>query len=280
MTEEIVVIALSTGSLYTYGTARVFALAAEAGFDGVEVLIDERWDTRQADYLRRLSAEHRMPICSLHNPFLLHVDGWPGEPVARLKTTVALAQELSVRIVVVHLPLRVGYVMVRGFKRRWLLPTLPSPFTTMRRWMAEELATFEASNGVRLCVENMPARRLLGWRFNPCWWNNPDEWTRFPYLTLDSTHLGTWGLDLLVVYRRVKARVHHVHLSNFNGQEHRRLEDGHLPLAALLQTLREDGYQGIIVVELHPDALEAQDKARVLDHLRNQVAFCRQYFEG
>ena len=39
--------ALSTGSLYTYGLDRVFALAAEVGFDGIEVLIDPRFDTRQ-----------------------------------------------------------------------------------------------------------------------------------------------------------------------------------------------------------------------------------------
>ena len=43
-------IALSTGSLYTYGIARVFELAAEAGFDAIEVLADQRWDSRQPDY--------------------------------------------------------------------------------------------------------------------------------------------------------------------------------------------------------------------------------------
>ena len=45
---------LSTGSLYNYRIDRVFALAAEAGFDGIELLIDHRWDTRQSDYLRQL----------------------------------------------------------------------------------------------------------------------------------------------------------------------------------------------------------------------------------
>ena len=37
----------STGSLYRYGTARCFEFAARAGFDGVEVMVDDRWDTRQ-----------------------------------------------------------------------------------------------------------------------------------------------------------------------------------------------------------------------------------------
>ena len=51
-------IALSTGSLYSYGTARVFELAARVGYDGVEVIVDHRWDTRQPAYLRRLVADH------------------------------------------------------------------------------------------------------------------------------------------------------------------------------------------------------------------------------
>jgi sugar phosphate isomerase/epimerase len=272
------VIALSTGSLYSYGVARVFALAAQAGFDGIEVLIDERWDTRQAGYLRGLTQDHGIPISSLHNPFVPHLDGWPRDPVERLKTTVSLAQALGVETVVVHLPLRVGYVMLHSFRRRWLLPAWPSPFVGLRRWMAQELTVLEASSGVRLCVENMPARRILGWRFDACWWNTPEEWSRFPHLTLDTTHLGTWGLDPLAVYRQVNQRVCHVHLSNFNGKEHRRLEDGHLPLAELLQALREDNYQGVTVVELGPDSLEAQDETQVLAHLKGQVAFCRQHF--
>jgi sugar phosphate isomerase/epimerase len=272
------VITLSTGSLYTYGVARVFALAAQAGFDGVEVLIDERWDTRQANYLQRLAADYALPVCSLHNPFVPYISGWPSDPVERLKTTVALAQELNVATIVVHLPLRIGFVMISGFKRRWVLPTPRSPYAKMRRWMMEELPSFEANNGVQLCIENMPARRILGWRLNSCWWNTPEEWLRFPHLTLDTTHLGTWGLDPLAVYRQVNGQVCHVHLSNFNGQEHRRLKDGHLPLVELLHALWADNYQGDIVVELQPNSLQAQDEAQVLAHLKDQVAFCRQHF--
>ena len=50
--------ALSTGSLYTYGIERVFGLAAEVGFDGLEVLVDVRFDTRQPAYLQRLVQRH------------------------------------------------------------------------------------------------------------------------------------------------------------------------------------------------------------------------------
>ena len=78
-------IALSTGSLYTYGTARVFELAAKAGYDSIEVLTDHRWDSRQSGYLRRLSADHGLPIAVVHSPFALEVADWPAGGLERIE---------------------------------------------------------------------------------------------------------------------------------------------------------------------------------------------------
>ena len=97
-----------------------------------------------------------------------------------------------------------------------------------------------------------------------------------PHLTLDTTHLGTWGLDLLAFYEQIKKRVVHVHLSDFDGREHRLPGSGQLPLAALLQRLVRDGYGGAISVELHPDALQAENEDQVRAHLHEVLAFCRE----
>ena len=99
-------LALSTGSLYTYGIERVFALAADAGFQAVEVLIDNRWDTRQIDYLNALVDRYQLPIASLHCPFSWRMDGWDQGQVARLGRTAQLALALDVKVVVAHLPTR------------------------------------------------------------------------------------------------------------------------------------------------------------------------------
>ncbi|MBE9470562.1 MAG: sugar phosphate isomerase/epimerase, partial [Chloroflexi bacterium] len=99
-------IALSTGSLYSYGTARVFELAAKAGYDGIEVLVDHRWDTRQPAYLRRLSADYGLPIVAVHSPFVVEVPDWPFDQLGRLRRTATLAQEVGASMVVTHLPFR------------------------------------------------------------------------------------------------------------------------------------------------------------------------------
>ena len=54
----------STGSLYTYGTERCFALAARVGFDGIELMVDDRWDTRREQHLHRLMNRYALPSVS------------------------------------------------------------------------------------------------------------------------------------------------------------------------------------------------------------------------
>ncbi len=111
-------IALSTGSLYAYGLARVFALAAEAGFKAIEILVDHRWDCRQPAYLRQLSPETDLPIAAVHSPFKPFVPGWPRDPLGRPREIVAVAHEVGGPVVVAHLPLRIRGMQVEFFGLR------------------------------------------------------------------------------------------------------------------------------------------------------------------
>ena len=273
-------ITLSTGSLYTYGISRVFELAAEAGFEAVEILIDHRWDSRQPAYLRRLILESGLPIVAVHSPFVPHVPGWPSDPLGRLRQSAALARELGVGVVVTHLPLRIHGVRVEffGLSERPIVLPIPLPVSgDYRRFLLNGLAQFEDEEGVRIGVENMPAKRILGRRVEIYSLNTLDALASLPGLTLDTTHLGTWQLDPVEVWERLKTRVVHVHLSNFDGEEHRLPQDGHLPVAEFLQRLKRDGYEGAVSVELNPDVLQAEDEGQVRAHLRSAVAFCREH---
>lgn len=133
-----------------------------------------------------------------------------------------------------------------------------------------------------LCIENLPAQRVLNWRINTARWNAHssaalDDMTRFPHITMDTTHLGTWGLDPLEAYSRWGERVKHVHLSNFDGREHVRPENGSLRLDALLARMAADEYPYAISLELHPGALEAgAPDGRIIELLRGSLGFCRQ----
>lgn len=248
----------STGSLHTYGLNRCFELAAQAGFDGVELMVDQRWDTRQPAYLKHLTQEYEQPVLAVHSPFVPGVPGWPDDEPGRIQAAVMLAEELGAAIVIHHLPARLGWMWLHAGSRRFFLP-LPGwkPQAPYRRWLLEAYSDLQAATNVTLCIENMPARRWLGRQWNAHDWNGTAELARFPALTMDTTHLGTWGLEPVEVYQQWGQRVRHLHLSNFNGHEHRRPEDGHLHLDRLLAAMASDGYQGLISLELTPGALDA-----------------------
>ena len=275
-------IALSTGSLYTYSIDRVFRLAAETGYDGIEVLVDGRWDSRDSSYLSRLCSKYNLPITALHSPFVNDVQGWPLDQLGRLKWTVALAQELDVGLVVTHLPFRFRWIVgqVHFFGLRRILLPVPlvrrGPYYYFVR--DGRLRELETSSRVTIAVENMPARRLLGMTVNTYWFNCPEELDRFHHLTLDTTHWGTWGRNPVEIYEQLKERVVHIHLSNFDGLEHRSPPDGRLLLPSLLGRLAQDKYKGAISVESAPDALDADDEDRCRLALKRALSFCRKHF--
>jgi sugar phosphate isomerase/epimerase len=276
------VIILSTGSLYNYGLTRVFDLASETGYEGLEVLVDGRWDSRDPGYLHRLSSDSGLPIVALHSPFVPDVQGWPPDQLGRLERTVLLAQELAVPIVVSHLPLRfpgfAGQMDLFGRHRRFLLPIpWPSRSSYYRYLLKGRMKEMERSSGVMVGLENMPIRRFLGFAINLYWFNHVEQLAGFPHLTLDTTHIGTWGTNPIAVYERLKRHVIHVHLSNFDGREHRSPPDGNLPLGDLLRSLAHDGYRGAVSVESSPDALDAQDERRCRAALKRALDFCREH---
>ena len=272
-------IALSTGSLFNYGTARVARLAAAAGFDGLEIMVDDRWDTRDAAYLSEVARAAAIPIVSLHAPFRPGTEGWGGDEVVRLTRTVDLARAVGARTVVAHPPVRYHWLSIR-------YPPFVniSALTPLRRrsrygrWLTKELPAYHTQAGITIAVENMPRHQLGARMINLVDLNEIRDLRELPALTLDTTHLGTWGVDLLDTYEALADRVVHVHLSNYDGRQHRLPQDGQLALGPFLGALRSRGFGGIIVVELDPESSGAGDDRRVQDRLAAAAAFCREHF--
>jgi sugar phosphate isomerase/epimerase len=278
----VIPVTLSTGSLYTFGTARAFEHAAAAGFDGVELVVDERWDTHQPEYLRRLMDEHGVPVLSVHSPFL-GMSAWPRDEVARIERTVALAETLGARTVNAHVPYRVSDLTISFPGGRYTWPFLPPPESHARyaRWLLDGgLESLQARTPVTIVLENLPARRFLGTRINRYALNTWEELSLFSKLCLDTTHCGTWGADPSQIDERLGNRVVHVHLSDWDGKyQHQPLGSGHLALDRFLRRLAERRYLGIVVVELTPQGLPVHDPDKLAAELRRNLAFCRTHLD-
>jgi sugar phosphate isomerase/epimerase len=274
-------IILSTGSLFTYDIDTIMALAADVGFDGLELMVDWRRETYQPEHLRKLMARHGLPILAVHSPFAkMVIDNWPSNPVDSIKHSVRLAERLDARTVVAHPParwLRLQGVMLTPYQSRKI--SIPLPIVGQGRlgqWLKYELPAFQATTHIKIAVENMPCRRLGPLRLNPHYYPSPLELSQFQYLTLDTTHVGARDMDLLSFYEQIAPQVAHIHLSNFNGKEHQLPHHGHLPLSELLARLAQKQFDGLISLELGPQSLQAGDETQVKQNLRDSLAYCRQ----
>ncbi len=248
-------LALSTGSLHNYGLNRAWAFAAEAGFEAVEVLIDARWDTRQPAYLRRLAEENGVPPAALHTPFR-PLPGFGDDYPACVRRALALAGEVGARTVVAH--------PEGGDGSDW------------SGWLRKNHDELSPPGGPRLAVENLPLVPGKSGGKPRYRTHTVERIARFPCVTFDTTHFASAKIDVLAAYDALWERVGHVHLSDFAaGKEHRLPGTGELPLDRFLAALAARGYDGVISVELHPDALGAGDDDTVRAHLREVVAFCR-----
>ena len=98
-------VGLSTASVYPEGTAAAFALAAELGYDGVEVMVQTESLSQDAEALARLVDEFQIPVLSVHSPCLLVTARvWSTDPLVKLARSVDMAERLGADTVVVHPP--------------------------------------------------------------------------------------------------------------------------------------------------------------------------------
>ncbi len=247
----------STGSLYPFGLGRVYAWISEAGYDGAEIMMDERWDTHQEEYLGDLVERHGVPILALHPP--LRRGAWRLGSEETLVRVARLASRMDVPVVVAH---------------------PPPPGRPLERWKAGPLREAR-EQGVVVAVENMPRSRAGGLfrvRRKSCYL--PEHLAEVGDVTLDTSHAGASKVDILRAHSVLATQLCHVHLSDSNLEagrdEHRLPGKGRLPLKPLLAALGASGYAGAVCLELKPWPLGTPDPETILERMRAALRFTRE----
>ncbi len=241
---------LSTGSLYTHPLEKSFHLAARAGFDGVELVANEVYRKPGAEnYLEGLALVS--PIKAIHAPFL--VEGDSSEKTESLLKSVGLAEALQIPKVVFHPPI----VFPPEIKYLW--------------WFKRTKDFSILSKGVSLSLEIMPAFPLGRLRMNLFSVNTREKLSKFAAerglnITMDTTHTGTWGWDLVETFSILNAEglVNHIHLSDFYWwKEHVWPGKGCLELEKFVDFLKNIGYKETITLEVNPRELPEGDLEKI-----------------
>lgn len=253
---------MSTSCVYPTGTRRAFELAAEAGYDGVEVMVTQDRVTQDADALRALAAETGMDILSIHAPVLTRTAFvWGRDHREKLRRSAELAAAVGASTVVVHPPFR--------WQRRYA-----GAFVDL-------VAELSETHGLELAVENMACFQSRGLRVQPFAFGYDPAPLGCAALTLDFSHAALAGEDSLEIATRYGDRLRHVHLCDGTApsprgaflDEHLLPGDGEQPVAEVLELLRAADWSGSIVAEVHLPATGGD--ALRLAQLRASLAFAK-----
>jgi sugar phosphate isomerase/epimerase len=224
----------------------VFAVLAETGFRGVEVMVTKDPDTQDATRLRELAEERDLAIEAVHAPFLLMTRSvWGSDPVGKIDRAIDLAEEVGASLVVIHPPYR--------WQSRY------------RAWLTDELPAIAERTDVVVAVENMFPVRVRGRKlgaFHAI--RTLEDLEGFDHVVLDTSHAAVAGLDPLQALARLSGRLRHVHLSNNAGKgwdSHLPLTEGVLALDRFLDALAATGFAGTISLEIDLRRLSADPEA-------------------
>jgi len=250
-------VALSSASVYPESTASAFELAAQLGYDGVEVMVWTDSVSQDADALARLSDQHQVPVLAVHAPCLLITQRvWGSEPWGKLHRAREAAERVGASVVVVHPPFRWQREYARSF--------------------VEGVLRMEEETDVRFAVENMfpwRARNREVQAYLPSW--NPVDFD-FPHLTLDLSHTAVSGSDALGMATVMGDRLAHVHLADGTGisrDEHLVPGRGSQPCGELLEELAVGDFSGTVVLEVN--TRRAATRAEREADLAESLAFAR-----
>jgi sugar phosphate isomerase/epimerase len=227
-------VALSTASVWPEPISVAFELAAELGFDGVEVMVWADPVSQDVAAVAALAIRYHMPVLAVHAPCLLITQRvWAADPAVRLDRAVQAAAELGAATVVVHPPFRWQRDYAVGF--------------------AGQVAMLEAASGVNIAVENMfPMRR--GHLEMSSYLPSPDPTDAgYAHYTLDLSHTATAQVDALAMAARMGAQLVHLHLADGTGaprDEHLVPGRGTQPCAEVCLALVRGNFDGTVVVEV------------------------------
>ena len=249
-------VGMSTAAVYPEGTAAAFELAAELGYDGIEILVTGEQLSQDTNRIADLVQEFGIPVLSVHSPCLLVTARvWSNDPLVKLARSVDMAEQLGADTVVVHPP----FVWQRAAAAIF----------------APSVAELQARTAVRIAVENMFPVKVRGAIVNtyrPHW--NPVA-AGHDWFTLDLSHTATSQTDAVELAAAMGDRLGHLHLADGSGSardEHLVPGRGGQPCGEILELLARNDFSGSVVVEI---TTRGVDRSQRENDLAQALSFAR-----
>lgn len=253
----------STGPLFARPLDWAMGVIAEAGYDGVELMVTQDPATQDGETVAEASEREGMPVPVVHGPFLLLTRRVFGtDQVGKAERSLELAAQLGAHLMIVHPPFR------------WQ--------TSFHSWLVEDAERAADELGTRVGVENLFPVSVAGRPVRFHRYTEPTHLAPFPHLVFDTSHFAVAGVDIVEAWDVLQDRTEHLHVSDNRGRgrdSHAPLGHGGLPLGGFLRTVAASDYAGPICLELDCRRY-LDDRAALVGYLRHEREKCVALLDG
>ncbi|MFA9446282.1 sugar phosphate isomerase/epimerase family protein [Egicoccus sp. AB-alg6-2] len=258
----------STGPLFARPLDWALGVVAEAGYDGVELMVTQDPATQEPERVAAAAATEGIAVPVVHGPFLLLTRRVFGtDLVEKARRSLELASDLDADLMIVHPPFR--------WQREF------------HQWLLREGDAEAEEQGTRIGVENLYPVSVAGRPVRFHRYTEPDHLRSFRHVVLDTSHFGVADIDITAAYRRLREQAVHLHVSDNRGggrDSHAPLGHGRLPLASFLSEVGEDaklpdGPRASITLELDCRRY-LDDRSALVGYLRQEREKCVALLDG
>jgi len=224
-------IAISTGLYYTKSAEEILDIIAKTKCDNIELFLNQAFIDIEVERIKEEVDKRNLTVTSIHLPltFIAYERG-ETESYWILKG-LEYAKVFDCQVIVTHFFYQVGEKVQNNDVRH-----------------LQNIKEFNMSD-IYVCTENLPNieletilkdQRLLKEFLDE---NNG-------FMTFDTTHAASHGLDLITYYDSMKKHIRNIHLSDFeNGDEHKLLGHGDLDIQGFIQHLCHCDYPYNLTLE-------------------------------
>lgn len=243
-------ILLSSQSFPHYGLERFFQFAKETGFEGIEITVNENFDTQNPEYLKSLSERFELPIRAFSMPHKKEDNFY--EAFQRT---------------------------VREFPRTSLNLATPQNFSFgYKKWMENIVPKLCQKYDLRLNRRNVTSKLMFGMI--------PDRVDNSLFSLREKGHV---CLDLSALWMTkeepmrtvdfLSDKLRHVYLSNvFKNIPYSPLPAGVLPLESFLKKLAQIHFSGDFTLVISPKSLQEGNDEKMVETLKDSRDFFDNYF--
>lgn len=232
----------------------IFLELQKHGLDGIEMGLHNKFTDEDVESIKNTFLKLKIPILSVHQPIRL----FSTASIEEIKSIFIAAKHLGAKIVVLHSDMAGKQLQDLSYKKT--------------------IKDLEKKYNITAAFENMQKHYLIS--PNPLYYN-PKKFEQIMQknnfsITLDTTHLGQVGGDIITFFKQNKNLIQNIHISDFKPhffssysifskyRMHMSLGKGDLPIQEFLQTLRKEKYKGNITMEIPRSISEVIQSTKII----------------